>query len=213
MRRLAARSAALGPWCLPLLLGVACTALAFAAAGDARWHRLLDYRRAAIGTGDGWRLVTGHLMHWSNRHAALDIGALALVAWIFETTLGPRRQVVVCVATVVVVDAALWTLHPSLDRYVGLSGLLHGWFAAGAVVWAAGGDPAERRWGAALLAGLAGKLALESNGAAFWHVASDFPVVTDAHRWGAAAGLACGVVFAALSRRTGGDAAAASRAR
>lgn len=209
-------------WALPGGLIVICSALATLASLDDRWHRRFDYLRSDIADGDAWRLVTGHLMHWSAGHAVLDIAALALVAWIFIDALSPRAQCGVAAATVGTIDAALWWLHPEVERYVGLSGLLHGWFAAGAVYWClapstASGDgrssSVARAWGVALLIGLLAKLAIEAGGGAFWLDSAAFPVVTASHRWGAVGGATAAAVVALVRRRRGAAPTGASRTR
>ncbi len=201
----------------PLGLALACGALAVLAQSDPLWHRWLDYRRGPVAAGQAWRLVTAHAMHLSAEHAVLDIAALLLVAWIFGTALRPLRQFVVGVVAIVCIDADLWYLHPEVDRYVGLSGILHAGFVAGAVSWLAGtgsrsGRGERRTWGVLLSLAVAGKLVLEAERQAFWLSPASFAVVTAAHRSGALAGLVCGLGWA-LSRGPSARASAASPVR
>lgn len=188
-------------------IAFACAVLAVVAAYDPSIGALLDYRRAAIAKGSWHRLVTCHLVHLSTAHAVLDIAALVLVAWIFVAELTARRMLIVTLAAIAAIDTSLWFLHPEIEHYAGLSGVLHGWFAAGAIGWSladrrADAFVAKRNWGLVLLAGLAIKLLLEQRGQGFWLDADAMPVVTSAHRWGAAAGAAC-AAMAALVRRRG----------
>lgn len=190
-----------------IALASTCIALAIASTFDPRLHGVLDYRRSAVVGGEVWRLLTAHAVHLTIAHAVLDIGALLLVAWIFDDELGPGQQAAVCLLGAVGVDVGLLLAHPELERYAGLSGLLHAWFAAGAVGWAltvsAVGSQrtVERRaWGIALFVGLSLKLALESRRPAFWLDGASFEVVTSAHRWGAAAGLSFGIGVALFRR-------------
>ena len=202
---------------MPAILATLCTVLAALAFVDPRWHRWLDYQRESVAAGQAWRLVTGHAMHVSIAHATLDIGALLIVAWIFGRTLGAARQFIAIATAVVCIDASLWFLHPEVARYVGLSGVLHAWFAMGSVLWLIERGPTRQRvarkaWGAALAATLCAKLFIESRDGAFWLRSVDFAVVTAAHRAGAAAGLCCAVACGLLSRRaTPAAADAASR--
>lgn len=201
---------------MPVLIAIVCTVLALICAIDPRAHDWLEYDRDALGHGEIWRLATAHLVHLSAAHAALDIIALLLVGWIFGPYLRTRELVGLIVVAMVVIDASLWCLHPEVDRYAGLSGLLHAWFAAGATLWMLCAEPkatelVRRAWGGALLAGLAVKLAFERGGHSFWLADAGFPVVTAAHRWGAAAGLACAIVIIVMRRRP--SATAASRPR
>lgn len=194
-------------WGLPLAIVVQSALLAWAAALDPHWHDVLDYRRADVAGGQAWRLITAHLMHLSAEHAALDIAGLALVAWIFTAEFGWRLQAMVCIVGIVFIDAALWMMR--IDRYVGLSGLLHAWFAAGAVGWLLtspddGLAMRKRTWGAVLCIGFGVKLVLELRHQAFWLDGTSFTVVTTAHRWGAAAGVVCGLCVAVLRWRGAG---------
>lgn len=188
------------------------TVLAVLSTADgARLHALLDYRREAIFEGAWWTFVTGHLMHLTARHAAVDIVALLLVGWIFRDDLGDLEAAGVFAAGVVAVDIGLWTLHPDVERYVGLSGALHAWFAAGITVWIASDDADGRKawgltrrgWGVLLALALVAKLGIEMRGSSFWTDAS-LPVVTAAHRWGAVGGViaASGVLIVRRLRRT-----------
>lgn len=200
-------------------LGLALVAALLAAVSsiDPRWHAALDYRRDAVAAGELWRLVTAHVMHLSIEHAVLDIAALLLVAWIFSEELDGRLQASAGAVGLAMIDATLWVAQ--VDRYVGLSGVLHAWFATGATCWllAARSDPArasKRAWGAALTIGLAAKLVLEQQHRAFWLGGASFEVVTSAHRAGAMAGVCCGVAAAWFRRRTlTADAGYASRRR
>ncbi len=190
----------------PAVVAVVSAVLAVVAAHDPSFEALLDYRRSAVATGSLHRLVTAHFVHLSSAHAVLDIAGLALVAWIFAAELTTRRLIVVTCVSVASIDGGLWFLHPDIDRYAGLSGLLHGWFAAGAVGWAladrhAHAFVARCVWGCVLVAGLLMKLLLEQRGLPFWHDGDAMPVVTAAHRWGAAAGALCAAVHVVLKRR------------
>lgn len=197
---------------LPVLLGSACVILYLLAMSDGRWHDALDYRRSRIASGEAWRLVSAHLMHLNAAHVMLDVAGLWLVAWIFSRELDWKRQASALLVGAAFVDFGLWSFHPEIERYVGLSGALHALFAAGATCWllAAAPTPADRTtwrlrrtWGAALLIGLVAKLVLENAGDAFWLHATRFDVVTAAHRWGSAGGAAVGVASAAFGRIVG----------
>ena len=192
-------------WVVPSALAVVCASIALADATGAGWGAALDYRREAIAAGQSWRLVTAHLVHVNATHAVLDIAALLLVAWIFVRELNAMRQVTVVIAAIVGIDLALGVLSPEVERYAGLSGVLHAWFAAGATCWlleARDVDRAtlRRAWGTALLLGLATKLALEAGGRGFWLGDAGFEVVGSAHRWGSVVGIALGGAFAFVRR-------------
>jgi rhomboid family GlyGly-CTERM serine protease len=84
------------------------------------------------------------------------------------------------------IDAGLYWWSPEVAWYVGLSGILHGILAVGALQFAFG-----RSWlGAALICGIVGKLAWEQRFGATPMSASlsGGPVVVDAHLYGALGG-------------------------
>lgn len=98
---------------------------------------------------------------------------------------------------------ALLRAEPRLTGYAGLSGVLHAGVAVAALGLLVQGRGRVRLIGAAVLAGLAAKVALEApwsapvRSEATW----DMPVAVVAHATGAAAGLACAAVALWLRRR------------
>lgn len=107
------------------ILSVLLTAGLWLALGPAPAPLVFD--RAAIAGGEGWRLITGHLVHCDGRHALWDIGALALIGWLLENQ-GRGRMALAAGAGILAVDAALWWGMPELERYCGLSGMLNALF-------------------------------------------------------------------------------------
>jgi len=83
------------------------------------------YDRGAIIQGQAWRLITGHLFHYSALHLWSNLLPLVVVgAWIER-----RNRVcyaVGCLLAAVVVGVGLFLAHPSMGRYGGLSGILCG---------------------------------------------------------------------------------------
>ena len=201
------------PWAtsrfvFPLVMTGLVVALSVGAALRPGLFDLMRYDRAALATGQAWRLVSAHFVHLDAGHAALNAAGLAIIAWIFSETLVTRRQAVALVAAATFVDIGLFLVHPEIASYAGLSGALHGLFAAGAMAWALDVDGdlplpddvarrTRRLWGILLLLGLFAKLALETHAHAFWLVGNTMPVVTAAHRWGAAGGLVVALAYAA----------------
>ncbi len=161
------------------------------AAGGAPWLLALRFERVAVQSGQWWRLLSAHFVHLGVRHLLLDGAALVLLWALFARALGPKSWVLVLLGAIAAIDAGLWWLAPRLQWYVGISGLLHGVWAVGAVL------SAWRRevMGWLLMIALAGKLAWEQHAGASLVVAS-FPVVVDAHLFGALGAL---LVLAALT--------------
>jgi rhomboid family GlyGly-CTERM serine protease len=103
---------------------------------------------------------------------------------LFARTLSVSSWLVVMVSSLAAIDAGLWWLSPAVEWYAGLSGLLHGAWAAGAVSGAARREPLALL----LLVALLLKLAWEQLHGASLLVAG-FPVVVDAHLYGAMGAL------------------------
>ena len=189
------------------LLGILALLWALAAGGPA-WTQALCYQREAIGQGQIWRLVSAHWVHLGVRHLLLDSAGLALLWALYARELRPAAWLAVLLAATAAIDAGLWWGEPQLQWYVGISGLLHAVWAAGAAAMAFGHTSAPghtpapgrapqggRLHGALMLALLAGKLLVERR-AAVSLFDSGLPVVTAAHLYGALAGLAGGAVAA-----------------
>lgn len=160
---------------------------------------LLRYDRAGLAAGQFWRLVTGHLVHLGPSHMVMNVIALAVLALILSPLLSSRDWFAVGLASALAIDAGLYVLHPSIEWYVGLSGVLHG-FWAGACVFGL-----FQRHGEAVLLTLllAGKLAYEAFAGPVpltGEIAAG-PVVTEAHAWGAIGGALAPLVLIAIRRR------------
>lgn len=122
---------------------------------------LLVYNREAIAAGEVWRLVTGHLVHFSAAHLIGNSAAL-LLAEIFLRLKGegvPRRFW--CLAPPAV-GLALFLLNTDLAIYGGLSGIVCGMIILLAGRWLRGGRP-ERGLALLLLAGVGAKVLLEAH--------------------------------------------------
>lgn len=119
----------------------------------------LIYDRTAISHGEVWRLVTGHLVHYSPSHVVYDVLALLVAGSIIEVRRYPHFAIF-CAAAALLIGALLFLALPEMQHYAGLSGL-----ATGALVYLClhALDEASpwRRVCLAILAVLAVKLALE----------------------------------------------------
>jgi rhomboid family GlyGly-CTERM serine protease len=173
--------------CLALLVALAC--------GGTQLTELLRYERTAIAQGEWWRLVSGHWVHLGPRHLLPDAAGLALLWALYARALRPRSWLLVLACATAAIDAGLWWGQPSVQWYVGISGLLHGAWAAGAAAVALQGG----REGWVMLAALGGKLAVDHYvGASLF--TSGFPVVSAAHAYGAGGALVAVAAFALLRK-------------
>lgn len=171
------------------LLAVCGVVLGLQLLGTAAVH-LLQYDRRAIAAGEWWRLLTAHLVHLDSRHAALDLGGLALLWALFARDLSPRAWAVVLLIAAAAIDCGLWFRDPGVMWYLGISGVLHGVLAAAAFVRLRRRD--LEGW--LLLGLLLAKLAYEQTHGAM-PFAGDMPVIVDAHLYGALGGLAAAILL------------------
>ena len=174
--------------------------LALWAGGDAL-REAFSFDRSGIAAGEVWRLLTGHLVHLGTSHLVLNAAGVVLVWLLVGRAYSIREWAILSLAVIVAIDAGLWWLNPRLDWYVGLSGVLHGWLAAGSVNLLYRG----RSDGWLLLGLLAAKLVFEQwQGLIPGSVESaGGPVIVDAHLYGGLAGAASGFVLTRLGARSG----------
>ena len=146
----------------------------------------LRYERQAVAAGEWWRLLSGHVIHYDAAHLAMNLAGLALLWLLYVGDARARHWCVVVLVAALSIGLGLYYLETDVVWYLGLSGVLHG-------VWAAGGVAAFRRWpleAAVTLALLAGKLAVELlHGPLSSEFGASLPVLTVAHRFGALGGL------------------------
>lgn len=184
---------------LPALVIVGAAALLTLGGSEVR--DALAFDRSDIRAGEAWRLLSGHFVHLGASHALLNVAGIALVWLLVGKEYTALQWALISIVVFAAIDAGLWWLNPQLEWYVGLSGALHGWLAAGVVA-----GLAKRRQDAWLLGGLvAAKLVFEQ-----WQgpipgsvESSGGPVIVDAHLYGAIAGAAAGFVLTRFGRRTG----------
>jgi rhomboid family GlyGly-CTERM serine protease len=173
-------------------LGLAAAALA--PAGPPALAALAYYRPAVSG-GEWWRLATGHLVHAGAAHAALNLAGLVLVWAALGRALGASAWVAAAAAAGLASTGALFVFHPEVRAMAGLSAVLHGLMAAGAVADSMRGRRLARAFAVLLAAKLAWEQAFGSTSALAG------PVAVEAHLYGAIAGAAVGALAAARVRR------------
>lgn len=180
------------------ILAILGICLALAAGGDEA-REAARYQRDAIADGQLWRLVSGHLVHLSVGHLWPNLAALVVIGVLFEDVFRNAdwwRLSFVCAATI---DLGLYLFDPEVVWYVGLSGVLHGFVAAGALALLLRREPL----GFVLAAGLGGKLLYEQLAGPIPFTAESVggPVVVAAHLYGAAGGALAEAVAHVVRRR------------
>lgn len=166
-----------------LALLAACLVLILPALGGEALRLTWRYDRAALQAGEFWRLLSAHLVHLNLRHALVNALGLALLWALFARDYSPTQWLLITCAAIAAIDAGLWLWDSTIQWYVGSSGVLHGYLAAGTLAHLRRREPDG--WPLAVL--VVGKLAYE-------HLVGPMPfsgssnVVVDAHLFGVAGG-------------------------
>jgi rhomboid family GlyGly-CTERM serine protease len=182
---------------LPLAIGLGA---ALAELGGDSLRLALRYERDGLAGGEIWRLVTGHLVHLGPAHAAMNLVALAVMAFLFGRLLTRLDWCLASLASALVIDAGLYWLSPEIEWYVGLSGVLHGYWAAACV--RAFAEKRREAW--ALTALILLKLGYETfaGPVPLSGQVTAGPVVAVAHLYGATGGALAGFLASAIRSRT-----------
>lgn len=84
------------------------------------------YQRAVILDGELWRVLTGHLVHYSHTHLLWDVLAFAVLATLTERQLGHAGLVKLLLLLAAVISASLLLFAPAMATYAGISGINYG---------------------------------------------------------------------------------------
>ncbi len=181
-------------WGWPLLLMLV---LLIAECSGEAGRAALRFDRPLIDAGQWWRLLSCSFVHLGWYHLMLnEIGLLVLVLLCPQPLSGLvwlRRLLLLSL----LIGLCLYAFVPALDRYVGMSGVIHGLFVLGLLPQLRRGD-----WIAgACLVYLLGKLGYElATGDAVSDAAAiGGHVVTEAHLYGAGGAVVYGLVFGSFS--------------
>jgi rhomboid family GlyGly-CTERM serine protease len=181
-----------GGWLLGLLVAALVLLSLLCESGTGEHARLLlRYEREAVLQGEYWRLLTGHLVHGSWLHLWLNCAGLGLIAALFPDHYSTRQWLLIGLLSLVTIDLGFVFWEPQLTWYVGLSGVLHGALAAGAIAW---WRYETKRLALALSLIFAGKLLWEQLHGAL-PLSGGLAVVVDAHLYGAIGGVIAGTIL------------------
>jgi rhomboid family GlyGly-CTERM serine protease len=152
--------------------------------------RALRYERNALLDGQLWRALTGHLVHLSWSHLGFNLGLGALAVALFGRDLRWPAALVCALGT----SAGLFLGSIRVPWYAGLSGVLYGLLAYGALC----ASRRDRRWLLAVALLTAKVIADEFRGNPVGFDGN--PIIVDAHLYGALSGA-----LAWAMRRPGPD--------
>ncbi len=147
----------------------------------------LRYQQNAILAGEIWRLLTGHLVHLGWLHLWMNLGGFLLIWLLFGRLLSVIHWWSLLFFSSLFISITMLLVNTDIDWYVGLSGVLHAVFVAGALAAVLRGLRAELF----LLAVIAGKLAWEQFHGAMpgSEEMAGGNVIVEAHLYGALSGL------------------------
>lgn len=171
-------------WLLPLFLAACALLVQLLGAADA-----VAYQRVAILNGQAWRLLSGQLAHLSWSHLSMNLAGLLVIWELWGRQLGLRGGGSAMLFCAAAVGCGLLLISRDVVWYVGLSGLLHGLVAAGAVL----ALRAQPVLNALALAALIAKLTWELLAPA--RPLDGLVVIADAHLYGAIAGGIYGLLL------------------
>ncbi|MGB1262763.1 MAG: rhombosortase [Cognaticolwellia sp.] len=145
------------------------------------------YHRELIDAGEYWRLISGHFLHSNGNHFMLNIAAVALLWALHGHYYSYQNYLGIFVTCALVCSIAMFWFSQDIALYVGLSGVLHGFF-----VWGALMDIRQHeKTGYLLFIGVILKIGHEQIYGASADVEAliGASVATDAHLYGAIGGL------------------------
>lgn len=151
------------------------------------WSEYLQYQHQAINRGQLWRLVSAHWVHMNAMHFLINLFALLVLWQLSAHWLSTNDKLLVLLGSMLLIGCGLYLLFPQIAWYRGLSGALHAFWLAIALL----GLKRDRLTAIILLLVLLLKLG--------WEIAvgptplaaslSGGPVLLEAHWLGAGAGL------------------------
>ncbi len=137
-----------------------------------------------------WRLWTGQWVHLGWIHAILNLIALCCLPLVLVQS-RCKDLLLLLVVLPPLLSMLLYVFHPELQYYAGLSGILHGIYVALAIVHLR--VQKEQKIAAILLFGIVAKIAYEQwRGDSQTAALIGFPVIIDAHLYGACIGALMG---------------------
>ena len=88
-----------------------------------RFGAALIFDRGAMGSGELWRLFTGHLVHFTPTHLGYNLMVFIPMAWLLESQ-SSKGFAGLIISWAGGMGMALWALEPNLHYYGGLSGMI-----------------------------------------------------------------------------------------
>jgi len=93
----------------------------------------LRFDRAAIASGEWYRLLSANFVHLNNKHLLMNMLGLIIIGMFFNRYLTFRLCLTGLIVSSLIVTLGLYGLNPALKYYVGLSGVLHALLAIASI--------------------------------------------------------------------------------
>ena len=154
---------------------------------DAQSAEQLIYNRSLITNGEYWRLITGHFFHSNANHLMLNTAAVVLLWALHGQYYHHKNYLLIFTTSAISCSLGIYFFAADIALYVGLSGVLHGFFTWGAMM----DIKHKEKTGYLLLLGVIAKIGHEQ----LYGASPDVElligasVATDAHLYGAIGGL------------------------
>ena len=161
----------------------------------------LSYQYDNISQGEIWRLITGNVLHTNLWHLLMNLAGFWVIVFLHEVHYKrhPEKLVLLFVCLCLLEGIGLYLFYPGLKAYVGLSGMLHGLFAFGAMMDIRKGYYS----GYLLLVGVIAKVAYEQYFGATESITEliNARVATESHLVGLICGLLCALCWSVVANR------------
>ncbi|GGB63546.1 rhombosortase [Shewanella inventionis] len=201
---MAKQSSSVGPYHFLVVISLLCIALFAADIPSPPFYPIdqyFSYRYDDIQHGQVWRLVTGNLLHTNLWHLLMNLAGFWVIVFLHDVHYKrhPEKLVLLFVCLCLLEGIGLYLFYPSLKAYVGLSGILHGLFAFGALMDIRKGYYS----GYLLLLGVIAKVAYEQYFGATESVTAliGARVATESHLVGLICGLLCALCWSFVANR------------
>lgn len=163
---------------------------------------LLQYDRSAIIAGEYWRILTCHFVHAGWEHMLLNLLGALLIPVLFVQLYTPFTWFTGGLFCMIGISSSFLILRPTLEWYMGLSGLLHGLLLMGII----GEIKKGNRFYYFGLAVVVGKLAMEffCGPSVITSRFINISIITTAHLYGAVTGGTAAFFTAFAQKQPGG---------
>lgn len=158
----------------------------------------LVFDRTDIENGQWWRIFTGHFDHTNLNHLLLNLAGLIMLWALHGDHYRHGLFAAVFLVSAIATSLGIYYFDPDMNRYVGLSGVLHGVFVFGAIADIRTGE----KTGYLLLIGIIAKIIYEQVEGASEDMVDliGASVAIDAHLFGAIGGLIAGLIWLAFNK-------------